>query len=152
LDQAIARDPEFWQPYYNRANARQALGDVAEAIADYRRASELAPNPAEPYNGLCWVYCMQQQPDLALPFCELAISEDPHPLYIDTRGFANALAGNYPAALADFRTSVAWLEQQQPETRWINRLQRRREWIAALESGVNPFTPELLQDLRDDWR
>lgn len=45
-DRAVDLSPQRWESYYNRGNAHKALGQFAEAIADYERALTQTSDPA----------------------------------------------------------------------------------------------------------
>lgn len=85
-----------------------------------------------------------------MPYCQQAVQAEPRPLFYDSRGLAYALLNNYPAAIEDFERYIDWLEAQPGDT-WQIELARRREWVAALAVGENPFTPELLAELRREF-
>ena len=57
------------------------------------------------------------------------------------RGLARALTGNLAGARADFEASLAATPSDEEHA-------LRREWAEALRRGENPFTPELLEELR----
>lgn len=153
LEQALALDPALPEAYLNRAYARFGQGLSIEAVRpDVEEALTLRPGYGSAYNLLCWGYGLAQAAETALPFCEQAVAAAPEEaLFRDSRGLALALRGDVPAALTDFEVYVTWLETEQPGFDWQRDLARRRAWIAALEAGQNPFTPELLQTLRDEF-
>jgi len=82
-----------------------------------------------------------------LPYCDRLIALDPQPLYRDSRGLAYALAGDYPAAMADFQAFIDWLASQPDPTAQTTLAQRQR-WVEALQAGENPLTPAVLDELR----
>ncbi|MEO1067611.1 MAG: tetratricopeptide repeat protein [Cyanobacteria bacterium J06638_6] len=74
--------------------------------------------------------------------CEKAVALAPeHGGIIDSRGLARALTGDTQGAIADFQAFVEWTNNEDSKA-------QRQEWIEALKQGENPFTPELLEDLR----
>ena len=60
---------------------------------------------------------------------------------IDGRGLARALTGDIEGAIIDFQVYVEWTSNKEEKT-------QRQEWIKALQAGENPFTDELLKELR----
>ena len=60
---------------------------------------------------------------------------------IDSRGLARALTGDIEGAIADFQVFVEWTSNKK-------RKAQRQEWIKALQAGENPFTDELLKELK----
>ena len=60
---------------------------------------------------------------------------------IDSRGLARALTGDIEGAIIDFQVYVEWTSNKEEKT-------QRQEWIKALQAGENPFTDELLKELR----
>ena len=78
------------------------------------------------------------------------MAADPQPAFFEGRGLAYALLGDYPAAVADFQTYAAWLEEQ-PGDSWQERLTRLQSWIEMLEAGQNPFPPSVLSELWDEF-
>ena len=74
--------------------------------------------------------------------CEKAVALSPDEDYIiDSRGLARALTGDIEGAIADFQVFVEWTSNEE-------RKAQRQEWIKALQAGENPFTDELLKELR----
>jgi hypothetical protein len=61
--------------------------------------------------------------------------------YQDSRGLARAPTGDSQGAIADFES---FLGSTRPETL----KQQRRDWIKALQTGQNPFTPDVLKSLQ----
>ena len=92
FSEAIARNPRSAAAWNNRAAARLRMGEVNNAIADYNKAIELAPNDAEIYynrgNGLVAAgqykeaiaaYAMLGQRDAAQADWSRAIALEPDP-------------------------------------------------------------------------
>ncbi len=149
LNQALKLDSTLAAAYINRAILQFRQGQTSEVWRpDVDRALALEPEQAAAYNMLCWGYAVEAQADQALPYCEQAIALDQHPSFIDSRGLAQALLDNYPAAIADFETFIAWLEAEPPSEARDTTLAQRRAWVEALQAGENPFTPEVLAALR----
>jgi hypothetical protein len=107
---------------------------------------ELVPDEAEPRFQLCWHLAVQRRAREALTQCEQAIARDDVPYYHDGRGLARAQLGNLAGAAADFKLFADWTAQEYPEEEQV--IAERRAWIAALERGENPITPEVLAGLR----
>jgi tetratricopeptide (TPR) repeat protein/transcriptional regulator with XRE-family HTH domain len=153
LEKALALAPDLPVAYFNRAYLRLAQGrQVEEAAPDLLKALALRPNYGAALNMLCWSYAVEQQPETALPYCQEAVAAEPdQPEFQDSRGLAYALLGDYPAAMSDFKAYAAWLEKEKPYDDWQPKLARRSDWIEALAAGENPFTAELLAELRDEF-
>ena len=60
---------------------------------------------------------------------------------IDSRGLARALTGDIEGAIIDFQVYVEWTSNKEEKT-------QGQEWIKALQAGENPFTDELLKELK----
>ena len=74
--------------------------------------------------------------------CEKAVALSPKDGdIIDSRGLARALTGDIEGAIADFQVFVEWTSNKE-------RKAQRQEWIKALQAGENPFTDELLKELK----
>ena len=153
VEQALAFESDLPEAYLNRAYLNFGLGQsVAEIVADVERAQELRPAYDQALNLLCWGYALENQAELALPHCNRAVEIAPdEPLYRDSRGLAYALMGDFAAAGADFEIYAAWLAAEKPGFDWERDLMRRRAWIEALAAGENPFTPEILKILRQEF-
>jgi len=139
------------QLYLNQNNVEQALTLLAQAhntLQDNARADEQTWAVVDAL--LCRGYAIEEQPEQALPYCQQAVAADPQPVFFEGRGLTYALLGNYPAAVADFRTYAAWLEEQ-PGDSWQERLTRLQSWIEMLEAGQNPFTSSVLSELGDEF-
>ncbi|MFN8463912.1 MAG: tetratricopeptide repeat protein [Caldilineaceae bacterium] len=147
---AIELDPAFAVAYFNRARAYRTQNRLDKAIADYTKATQHYRDnidKAAAYNELCLTYLLQQQPQIALPNCQRAVTGHPQPVYFDRRGLAYALSGDFKMALADFQTYESWLEKQ-TDAQSAAYLAERKAWIAALKGGKNPITFEVLEVLR----
>ena len=75
--------------------------------------------------------------------CEEAVKLAPDNVYIrDSRGIARALTGDKNGAIEDFQAFV------NSPTIAKEYKTKRQGWINALKAGKNPFTDEVLQELR----
>ena len=125
-------------------------GDWQTAIGDYRTSLALgleADDAAGARNNICWFYALDGQAESALPYCEQAVNASPSASYLDSRGLAYAMTGDYAAAIADFEAALAdWAESENPEIQAIRA--ERLEWLDALRAGENPITPQVLTELQ----
>ena len=64
-------------------------------------------------------------------------------MYLDSRGLARALTGKIQGAIEDFQAFAEYPEFPE-ESR-----EQRRQWIEALQKGDNPFTEQVLEDLKN---
>jgi tetratricopeptide (TPR) repeat protein len=131
------------------ADAYDKLGDFESAITYYLKAYEIDLATEHVSNQLCWDYGLLGKADLALPYCEQAVKEEPAPSTRDSRGLAYALLGKFDPAIADFQVVVDELKSStKPEEKKI--YQTRQAWIKTMQNGDNPITPEELARLRKD--
>ena len=151
LEKSLELNPDLPEAYINQAYIYFRQGRPMEEVQPtLEKALALRPGYATALNTLCWGYALEEQPEVALPYCEQAIEADPKPIYRDSRGLAYALLEDYSAAIADFQAFVTWLEEQ-PGDGWQKALTRRQAWLDELEHGENPFTPEVLAELRSEF-
>jgi len=127
-----------------RQHAR--AGDISEAVAAYRTAQEGDARltiAASDWNQLCWNGGLWGHAAVVMAACEQAVALAPDDGGIrDSRGLARALAGDVAGAIDDFEAFVAWTGNDRDRA-------QRQDWIVALRSGESPFTPELLEQLRN---
>lgn len=137
--------------YALRADAYDRLGDIDAASADYLAALELGTTEYGVLNNLCWNLAITGQAEKALPYCEQAVEADPSSQCRDSRGVAYAQLGKTQEALADFQAVVDDMKDStDPSLKAI--ATERQTWITSLEKGVNPITPEVLAQLRDETK
>jgi WD40 repeat protein len=131
-------------------------GDIDDAIAAYEQVqamdSELVIS-ADDWNTLCWWGSLWNRAEDVLDACEQAVAlaeetgDESLPIYLDSRGLARALTGDYAGAVADFRIVLAWARENQRFGDYSDDLE---DWIEALEAGRNPFDEETLESLREE--
>ena len=148
FSKAIELSPRSATGWYNRGLLYSGSGGMDLSISNLRRAQELEPRNPVYNNTLCWQMAVQQQPELALPFCNLALEYDPDGPYHDSRGLVNAVMGREDEAVEDFRAFLAWVDTSVKETCRPYYRPSRESWIATLQSGANPFDAETLRELR----
>ncbi|MGD1714328.1 WD40 repeat domain-containing protein, partial [Dapis sp. BLCC M172] len=120
-------------------------GKVKEAIASYQKAEKIDPTQisASNWNTLCWNGSLYKQAADVMFACEKAVALSPKDGgIIDSRGLARALTGDIEGAIEDFQVYVEWTDNEKNKA-------QRQEWIKALQAGENPFTDEVLKELRD---
>jgi WD40 repeat protein len=101
---------------------------------------------ADTLNNLCWFGSLQRYAEQVMDYCEQAVTLAPGQGYIrDSRGLARALTGDYPGAILDFQYYVD--EQIRIGNGQSFDVSDRQQWIMALKTGINPFTPDVLQRL-----
>lgn len=147
LEQVIVLDPDYVDAYIAQGLTYQALGDLDKTVASYQKALELEPDNAAWYNNLCWAYGVFNQPETALEYCEQAVALSPEPFIHDSRGLVYALLGDYGNAIIDFTIYVTYYDQQYPGNT-LSSVAQRKAWIKAMQRGENPFSAELLDELR----
>ena len=145
---AIELDPDSPMTFFNRGLVHSAIGDMDMSIADLRHAQELDPSDFTVNNTLCWQLGAQRRPEEALPFCELALQEDPEGQARDSRGLVYALMGRHAYASADFRAFLDWASASAGGECEAYYSPSRLAWIEKLEAGQDPFDTETLRDLR----
>jgi tetratricopeptide (TPR) repeat protein len=129
--------------------ARQ--GNIDEAIASFTEAQVLDPSleiPAVSWNTLCWFGGLWGYAADVIDACERAVELAPESgAFLDSRGLAKALLGDYSGAIEDFRIFVEWTKQNGTYEVYG---QQREAWITELEEGRNPFDEATLSALREE--
>ncbi|MCH7489919.1 MAG: prolyl oligopeptidase family serine peptidase [Gemmatimonadetes bacterium] len=120
-------------------------GNTSEAVAAYRIAQERYARltiTASDWNQLCWNGSLWGHAAEVMAACEKAVALAPdHGGIRDSRGLARALTGDVAGAIDDFKAFVASTGNDRSRA-------QRQDWIDALRAGRNPFTKELLDQLR----
>ncbi len=103
-DRAVAIEPDYAEPFYNRGKAKLNLKDFQGAIADFDAALKLDPKEADAYNNRA--IAKKKSGDLkgAISDYSAALRINPK-LYraYYNRGVARFESGNRSGALADFK-------------------------------------------------
>ncbi len=106
-DKAIRLNPDYAEAYYNRGNAKNALGRHDDAIADYDEAIRLNPDDAEAYNNRGNVKNALGRHDDAIADYDEAIRLNPdYALAYNNRGVAKADLKRYDDAIADYDEAI----------------------------------------------
>jgi len=117
---------------------------------NYARALASEPSLTTDLNVL-WDICknggLDGYADRILEYCDRAIELSPDdPDLHDSRGMARAMTGNLKGAIEDFQFYVdGAIHLGYSETL----IQERQKWILRLQEGVNPFTSEVINQLKD---
>ncbi len=122
-------------------------GKIEEAINFYNNVKQIDPTfqiTAYDWNHLCWwgsLWGKGTNKEI-LNAGEKAVQLDStNANFKDSRGVARAENNYYKQAIRDFKSYVEW-------TTDANEKKLRQEWLVLLQKGKNPFTPELLEQLR----
>ena len=149
---AIELEPKSATAYYNRGLMFSALlgpsEDWTDSTDDLLRAQELEPRNFAFNNTLCWQLGVQRRPDEALPYCNVALEERPEGLVFDSLGLVYAVMGKYDEAVTNFESFLAWVGTSQKDACRNHYQPSRVTWINDLKAGVDPFSDELLRELR----
>jgi WD40 repeat protein len=98
------------------------------------------------FNFLCLYGSLDGYAAQVLPLCEHAVDMEPMSATgREGRGMARAITGDYAGAMEDYRFFIAFGAEQGFSHEYIL---QREQWLAELEAGTNPFTPELLEMLK----
>lgn len=124
-------------------------GKVTEAIAAYKEAPKIDPNleiSAYFWRVLCWSGSLYGHAGDVLQAGETAVNLEPdNDRSRMARGLARALTDDFSGAIEDF--------QAVPDSRIRYYISPEiRDWLEALKSGRNPFTPDVLETLRKNPR
>ena len=124
-------------------------GNVTEALSLYKQAQKLDPNleiDARSWNQLCKYGSIYRHAEQVLFACEKAVELAPNDGgYLDSRGLARALTGDRKGASEDFQAYVH-SPRKAPSAK-----SKRQQWIETLKKGENPFTDEVLEDLKNEY-
>lgn len=120
-------------------------GKVTEAIAAYEDARTIDPNleiSAYFWSVLCWYGSLYGHAGDVLQAGETAVNLEPdNDRSRMARGLARALTDDFSGAIEDFQAVPDSIIRYyiSPEI---------KDWLEALKSGRNPFTPDVLETLR----
>ncbi|NER07497.1 MAG: hypothetical protein F6K17_35490, partial [Okeania sp. SIO3C4] len=121
-------------------------GKIEEAISLYDEAQKLDSDleiTANNWNTLCWYGSLNNQAQDVMFACENAVKLSPDDGNIlDSRGVARALTGDYQGAIEDFQVYVDSIGDGEEKEKY-------QGWIETLKKGKNPFTSEVLEDLKN---
>jgi acetyl esterase/lipase len=155
LDPADAEGLEMLISAYESLREAQRMareGLISEAVTGYGAARAMDARltiTGWDYGNLCMHGGLWEQPEQVIQACDWSVEmESDNIWYHRNRGLVSALLGDFEGAIADFELFL----ERSPEVRADTFLGRRkaemRGWVEALRAGENPFTPELLKELR----
>jgi hypothetical protein len=134
-------------------------GEIEAALEAYQKAQEINPtlfiHPIF-WQQLCWHGCLHGKAEQVLFAGEKAVElqgDDSDISALESRGLARALTNNLSDALEDFKKAQEVnrcyiILNHQRQDIGSEAEQQRQTWITTLEAGINPFTPEELEALR----
>ncbi|MEZ4717425.1 MAG: hypothetical protein R2851_15265 [Caldilineaceae bacterium] len=108
MSDAIALEPDNALYRFNRGLA-YIRADHPRWHADLEAAVELAPEYGPAYNGLCWGYALDGEPEQALPNCDRALDLGQEGAALDGHAIATALSGDLAGAATDLEGYLTWV-------------------------------------------
>ena len=134
--------------YALMGDAYSHQGDYKSAAIAYNKAMEKFHDFKQINGDLCHVYGLLEDPEKALPYCELASVANPdYFTYLD-RGKVYAGLGYWKAAIQDFGMVAKQLKNATGANE-IELVQQLNGWIKELEFGENPITSQVLAEERE---
>ena len=107
FDRAIELNPNYFNAYIGRGNARDDSGDSRGAIADYDRALKISPNNASAYYNRGVTRSRLGDTQAALSDFTQALKINPnYASAYNNRGIARQSLGDSQGALADFEQAI----------------------------------------------
>jgi len=98
----------------------------------------------ENWGELCWFGSLNNQAQDVMFACEKAVKLKPNDgRFRRYRGLATALTGNYQGAIEDFQVLVDTTKDEDEKA-------KVEGWIETLKKGENPFTSEVLEELKNN--
>jgi tetratricopeptide (TPR) repeat protein len=121
-------------------------GNVKDALTTYEKAQKFDPTVQilpKSWNNLCRYGSLNGSAKEVMFACEKAVNLAPNNVYIrDSRGIARTLTGDKTGAIEDLQ---AYVNSPDISDKYK---EKRQGWIKELKAGKNPFTDEVLQELR----
>jgi hypothetical protein len=133
-----------WDHYACRMVNRNLLYEEWRQYFHEQPYPIICPDALDGLNHSCWYGSIGGQAAKVMNACEKAVelaSKDKISLYRDSRGLARALTGNFAGAIEDFQVFVDSTDDEEQKA-------QRQQWIEALQKGGNPFTSEVLEELK----
>lgn len=129
-----------------RLSSEVTAGDREKTLDLFEQARQIqmqiSVDDKDALNEICWDGSLNGYEQQVLQYCESAVRVAPSDANIrDSRGLARALTGDYQGAILDFQYFV-----DNTTLRYL--IGQRKEWIEKLKSEINPFTPEVLESLK----
>lgn len=114
IDGGKASGADLAKVYYYRGNARLAHSDYAEAIEDYTKSLELAPDDASALHERCFARAiLGSDLDEALSDCNESLRVRPNDAEsLGGRGFVHFRLGLFESAIADYDAAIALRPQE----------------------------------------
>jgi uncharacterized delta-60 repeat protein len=124
-----------------RSSTSRDIEKVLDLLEQAKQIQVTLNNKAT-LNNLCWFGSINGYAKQVLQYCESAVKLAPDSAnFRDSRGLARALTGDYQGAILDFQYLVDHYGN-------INRVKQRKQWIEQLKKGIDPFTADVLESLK----
>lgn len=152
LTMAISLAPtEFkylFRYYEKRARIYLLIKDYTHALEDIRELTKIKPQDPGYWNLLCWWSSLEGDLKEAVYAGNRAVEiEESNTSYRDSRGIAYGLSGDFEKAIDDLKFFLDNFDSEKFPS--VN-LEGRKEWVASMEQGKNPFDEDIIQALRNE--
>jgi tetratricopeptide (TPR) repeat protein len=104
---ALAICGQLPEAYLERGNAHRALGDMDEALADFRAAADLNPVLAEAHNGMAMIYVDRRDSTHALEELNKSLALKPNVEALYQRAQILEAQGDHKRAIGDYDAAIA---------------------------------------------
>ncbi len=145
LNRVLELTPDSVEALLNRGLARLRTKEAGWE-ADFERVLALRADHPGALESLCWAYAVQGQAEVALSWCDRALSVANSGPARHGRAIAYALSGQYALAAKDLETYLSALKPPL----LAREEDRVREWLVELAAGRNPFDAAALNLLRQE--
>ncbi|HEY9619683.1 MAG TPA: TIR domain-containing protein [Crinalium sp.] len=118
-------------------------GKIKEAIASYTQAQHLDPDlqiSAASWDSLCWHGSLRDFAREVTFACDRAVNLSSNWSTLESRSVNRIRRGDFKGAIADLKGAIAITPDEESKRKW-------QMWIATLQTGKNPLTPEEIDNL-----
>jgi tetratricopeptide (TPR) repeat protein len=147
--QTLDLQADWLEAYLNRGVAYVRLNQAQAWQRDFAQALALQSDHVGARLAFCWAHGLDNQPQAALPHCDVAVSRDNTARSREARAIAYAEAGRWSEASADLTAFLDWLAKQPERLRSAYSV-TPSDWLQMIKAQQNPFSQHVLERLRTE--
>lgn len=153
FSEVLSLKPNDQRGWYYRALAQIRSGEGISWTTDLSQTLTISPTFSWAYDAFCWGYALAQQPKDGLHYCTIALANQQNLVNHestshDALGIIYAQLGRYPEAIAELQAYRAWVMQFRVGQYVKPSIEQVDDWINQLQNRQNPFSKQLLHQLR----